>query len=532
MFDLSAMSAPRLVGRDDVLQLMHTHLSEGVLIVSRRGGTGMGATALARRLASESLEAYPDGRIEIDLRGNIPGRRAQPALEHVHRRVLMILNPEAKLPRKPRALRKQYLETLSERKVLLVLVNVASAAQLRALLPRSGSTAVVTSQSDLASSFPRLHIITLEGLAADDVYHLMVQSAPEAPNLPRWAVHRIADRLNSIPLALRIVAPLMSRTNQLSPRELLHNLELAQQRVVALHGSQTTDTPIDVAIEISYDLLSFELKQYFEALAIFPAPFTKSAAAAVWKISTAEAGDLLARLSRLALVDHHATSAWYEVHQRVRCFAEELLLGQPERSEELVSRYVGYYLRAAIQAGATLSARSARSKNQKLDPYAIWEHVPIAWYRLTGEDPGWPKPPGMDRWIRDFPLQSRPLLNVLLPRTEYRDWLALALSAAEIESNPRTLGAHLGALGQAYAELDEHEVALTYFERQITVAREARARDIEAEALMSAGSSYGALGHVQRASADWRKALVIFEVMGDQRAERVRLWLAQLQESH
>jgi hypothetical protein len=48
---------------------------------------------------------------------------------------------------------------------------------------------------------------------------------------------------------------------------------------------------------------------------------------------------------------------------------------------------------------------------------------------------------------------------------------------------------------------------------------------------MSAGSSYGALGHVQRASAGWSKALVIFELVGDQRAERVRLWLAQLQES-
>lgn len=54
---------------------------------------------------------------------------------------------------------------LSERKVLLILDAVASATQLRSLLPRSGSTAVVTSQSDLASSFPRLHITTLEGLA-------------------------------------------------------------------------------------------------------------------------------------------------------------------------------------------------------------------------------------------------------------------------------------------------------------------------------------------------------------------------------
>ncbi len=76
------------------------------------------------------------------------------------------------------------------------------------------------------------------------------------------------------------------------------------------------------------------------------------------------------------------------------------------------------------------------------------------------------------------------------------------------------------ALGQAYAELEDHEISPTYFERQITVAQEARARDIEAEALMCAGSSYGALGHVQRAGAGWRKALAILELMGDQRVAR------------
>ncbi|MCJ7550892.1 MAG: hypothetical protein MUQ30_14555 [Anaerolineae bacterium] len=100
----------------------------------------------------------------------------------------------------------------------------------------------------------------------------------------------------------------MGSSSRLSPRKLLHNPELAQRRVVALHGSQTTDTPIDVALEISCDLLDFELKQYFDALAIFPEPFTKSAAPAVWKVTITAARVSVERLSRLALVDHPATS--------------------------------------------------------------------------------------------------------------------------------------------------------------------------------------------------------------------------------
>ena len=71
----------------------------------------------------------------------------------------------AELPGEPRALRRQHLETLTTRKVLLIPDDVASATQLRALLPQNGRTVIVLSQSDLASSFARLHIITLEGPA-------------------------------------------------------------------------------------------------------------------------------------------------------------------------------------------------------------------------------------------------------------------------------------------------------------------------------------------------------------------------------
>ncbi|MCJ7550891.1 MAG: hypothetical protein MUQ30_14550, partial [Anaerolineae bacterium] len=86
---------------------------------------GPRSNTLARRSATEALKAYSGGCIEINLRGRAPGCRARPAPEHVHRRVLMMLNPETKLPSEPRALRKQYLDMLAEREVLLILDDIA-----------------------------------------------------------------------------------------------------------------------------------------------------------------------------------------------------------------------------------------------------------------------------------------------------------------------------------------------------------------------------------------------------------------------
>ena len=84
----------------------------------------------------------------------------------------------------------------------------------------------------------------------------------------------------------------------------------------------------------------------------------------------------------------------------------------------------------------------------------------------------------------------------------------------------------LGASGQTQAALGEHQLALSAFDRQRKVARKFEARDYEAESLMLAGTSYGALGRLHNAESSWRRAVEIFELLGDPRAGEIRRWLA------
>lgn len=516
--------APQLTGRRALIAELRDHLSEGVLIVSGTGGAGIGATSVARRLAVEAAAEYPDGCVLINLRGGEPAYLGALSSSQVQRRILRALLPSSPpLPETSTDLRKLYSKTLAERRVLLILDDAASATQLRALLPRGNSTAIVTTQDELSSSFPKLYARALDGLDLESAYQMMAQTAPALADLSKSSLRHLVTRLQGVPLALRLVAPLLGDHPRLSPRRLMQGLDIAQRRIEALRGSRTLDMAVNVAMETAYELLDYEIKPYFEALAVFPAPFTAHAAATVWDVTLQQAEQILDQLTALALIDHQVETSHYEIHHLVRLYAQELLLGQPDRAKDLVARYVELMMRDVIQAWAPSDSASAVA-----DTYLIWEHIPTAWRRATGKDPGWPPAPNMERWVCNFPIHGQPALAEILTQEELRDWLTCALAAAESLQDFRMMGVHLGELGKVSAALGEDQAALAYFERQLAVAQEHETGDAEGEALMHVGVAYGALGDIQQANASWQRALTLFERTGDQRAGRIRVWLKEL----
>ncbi len=426
--------APRLIGREAELNALREYLDTGVLILSEPGGAGIGATALARALAAEVVEHYPNGCIEVNLQAGDRASREPLTPSQVQSRVLYTLDgfPSTEesprlsqadaaapppFPENPRLLRERYFRAISSGEALVILDNVASAAQLRHLLPRGGAPVIVTSQADLATTFSGLHPLTLGGLDPDDALHLMVQVAPDATTLSRRMLNRLAARLEFIPMAVRIVAALLSSEPRRTPRELLAHLDIAQRRIVALRGAYTPNIPVSNALEVAYELLKDELKPYFEALAVFPAPFTSRAAAAIWGVPLDAARGVLRELTAAALLDHGAGSVTYEIHPLARLYAQELLLGQVNRTQRLVSRYVDHYLREAVRASALRPSPSGQQLPAQ-DGYVVWEHFPKAWRRLRGEDPGWPQAAEVEGWVQDFAPHNNALLSVVLSAFE------------------------------------------------------------------------------------------------------------------
>jgi hypothetical protein len=276
---------------------------------------------------------------------------------------------------------------------------------------------IVTSRVDFGTAFSGLHALTLRELDPEDALRLIAQVAPDTTGLPPRTLQRLAARLQYLPMALRIAGALLSGKSGVASQELLLHLDAAERRILALQGARTPDTPVNIALEAAYELLDDELKPYFEALAIFPAPFTSRAASAVWEIPRDTARSILRQLVAAALLEHDAGSVTYEIHPLARRYAQELLLGQTDRTRHLVSRYIDHYLHEAAQTSA-LASSSSGPGSLTSDDHVIWEHFPTAWRRLRGQDPGWPQIPESEGWAQDFTPHNDALLSTVLSQFE------------------------------------------------------------------------------------------------------------------
>ncbi|GHD31189.1 hypothetical protein GCM10007147_33820 [Nocardiopsis kunsanensis] len=132
--------------RARVRRLVHERSAEdGTTLVKLHGAPGVGTSELARQLATELADHYPDAGLEIDLGGPDPAR-AVPGEALLDRLLLLCGARTEEIPGTPAAKRDLFLRLTAGRTFVLVLDNAVGAGQVRALLPgRSRCLLLVTS---------------------------------------------------------------------------------------------------------------------------------------------------------------------------------------------------------------------------------------------------------------------------------------------------------------------------------------------------------------------------------------------------
>lgn len=229
-----------------------------VPVVTVCGAPGAGKTALAVHVAHALLEEFPDGQLFIDLAGT-SGRPADPyqALE----RLLRALGVNPGLLERPDEAVDVYRSRLGGRRLLLVLDDAASPAQVRPLLPGTAGPAVlVTSRCPMA---------TLEGAARvplgmlpmdDSVRMLGRVSGPGRVAEEPDAAAEIVRACGHLPLAIRIAGCRLAARPHWSLHRLAARLsagpgrldelavdDLAIREVVA-HSFEVLDQDVSVAV--------------------------------------------------------------------------------------------------------------------------------------------------------------------------------------------------------------------------------------------------------------------------------------------
>jgi Mrp family chromosome partitioning ATPase len=131
------------------LQLLRRR-RDGAPAATITGMPGVGKTALALVLAHHLARTeYPDDQLFISLDSRLP---VSPA-DALYDRLLAFGVPSAKIPGDLDGRRKLYLDALHGRRALVVLDDVTTAEQVRALWPPSGCAAIVTGSVELLEIF-------------------------------------------------------------------------------------------------------------------------------------------------------------------------------------------------------------------------------------------------------------------------------------------------------------------------------------------------------------------------------------------
>ncbi|KUL35999.1 SARP family transcriptional regulator [Streptomyces sp. NRRL F-4489] len=287
------------------------------------GPAGVGKTACAVQWAHLRAGAFPDGQLFADLRGFGEGDEAAPA--EILRDFLQALGtPPDRVPGSAQAASALFRSLVAERRLLVVLDNARSSAQVRPLLPGGPHCAtVVTSRSRLdglvATDCARP--VGLQALGHDEGTALLgAMLGPDRVAEDPAAARELVDLCDGLPLALRAAAAQLTAR----PRWRLARLASAlrdERRRLALLSAE--DTGIAAALRMSVARLSADDARLLRALANSPdGHLNASAAAALAGYDQERTQDGLERLAEMHLVDEEATDV-YTISALTQLFARD-----------------------------------------------------------------------------------------------------------------------------------------------------------------------------------------------------------------
>jgi tetratricopeptide (TPR) repeat protein len=553
---------PAFTGRDEHLLQLEEQLtsaqSAGATISAAhrhaglQGTPGVGKTALALVLADRLKARYPDAQLFLNLRGADPDRRPPRPAAELMAEVIHAFHPEARLPETVDALTPIYHSVLAGAgRVLLLLDNAAGADQVRPLLPPGNCLLLVTSRAQF----------TLPGLAARNLDCLLHAQAEAL--LCRLAarfqagsdeVKEAAQLCGGLPLALEVFAGAVNDRQLYPLPELLHRLRDRQDKLA----------PVDAAFQVSYELLSEELRRCWRLLAVFPASFDLRAAAAVWDgvapasapagfggvpAASSNAGpggpahpqagtpalldsarEAMQTLMRASLVEWNETNGRFRLHDLIRQFCEaKLRSGGRESAGDSAGRGAGLEAGGALPSAAT-EETAARLRHAAHCHDVAWEAKQL--YLKGGE-----------HVLRGLELFDRERVQLEAAFEFLAAQMARGVHAASTPDSAATLkrpegcvpaesAALLVSLVDAVAytgDLRFHpRQRIRWLEAQRDAARLARDRGAEGAALGNLCLAYAALGDARKAVEFYGQRLVIAREIGDRRGEGNALWNSAL----
>ncbi|MFE6776542.1 tetratricopeptide repeat protein [Streptomyces sp. NPDC057702] len=481
---LLGLPAPpsHFVGRLDELKSVTDHLTgtlAGSLCVIS-GMAGVGKTALALQGAWAASKSFPDGCFFLDFSETSP----HGAREVLSSLLQLIGIPQERLPSRPDALANLWRSETRDKRLLLVLDNVCSAADVAPLLSsHPGYKVIVTSQKRLSALDKATHVPV--GVLTDAEAGALFRTAggERATCAPEAGIRAVVEYCGRLPLAVRIVTGRLRSGSMQSVAELEARLSHEAHRLELLDDG---DRSVAVALTMSCHCLSGEQRRVLALLALHPGPGIDLRDVAILAgIDPLRAATLVDSLADAHLVTHESSHR-VSMHGLVRQFARVELLAHltVEEQHAALRRLLEHGLRLAVAADKLLAP-------QRFRPPVI---------------------------LDDFPEGARTFSNraagVLWLESEWWSLVALCETAAE-------LGLHSLCWQLAFSLRDFFFLTKRWgpwietHTRAVESARTAGARTWLAISLSNLGVAHSDRGDLTVAVGYFQQALALYQELGD-----------------
>ncbi|QIQ04367.1 AfsR/SARP family transcriptional regulator [Streptomyces liangshanensis] len=512
------------------------------------GVAGVGKSGLVVHWAHRVAEAFPDGRLFADLRG-YDGEHEPVSVSDVLSRFLRSLGVRG--PQVPDALEERvalYRSLLSERRVLIVLDNVRTFAQLRPLLPGSGaSCALITSRDQLEQlvTWPHAARVHLGVLPRQEAVELVGRIAGEERIAARADVVRLVELCDRLPLAVRIAAARLASKPHWSVRHMVGRLSDERRRLDELSQGESQ---VRAGFELSYRYLPLLSARLYRCLGLVDVPdFTSWVAAALLDVDVLDAELLLEDLvdaQFLEVVGIDATGRLrYRLQNLLRLYAAERARQDDPAGErqEALRRVFATGLSIAEEAhrrehGGDFSIVHSGVSRRLVDSELLEELLvdPLEWFEaerlcLVGMVEQAARM-GMAGLAWDLTVSSAVLFETRGYIDNWRVCAGVALDAARAAGDVR---------GQAAMLQHQGAIALSHHSMDDAVARSLEALELFASAgeelgralvLRNLAVAYRITGEVDRVAECLTAALPVFRAVGDRSSEASALQsMAQLE---
>ena len=374
--------------------LMAASACPGGRLVTLTGTGGSGKTRLALHVATEVLQAYPDGVWWVELASFMDSFLVAQAVA----KIFGVQETSGE------TLRTALVQALQNKQLLLVLDNCEHLVDACAQLAYA-----------LLSHCPKVHILATSrerlGITGEQFYHVpnLTLPGPQARLLPESlcqseAIRLFVERaqlgdarfqltaenaatilqicrcLDGIPLALELAA---ARLHVLSVEQIALRLD---DRLSFLTSGSRTAPPrhqtLRATLDWSYELLTVDESLLFRRLAAFVGSFPLEAVEQVCGALPAPVLDVLMHLveKSLVLVEHTDQGIHYRMLEIIRDYAREKLLASGE-IEQLRLRHLSFFIKLAEATYAQLQYKQREHWLAWLE--RLHENIRIALRRAT-----------------------------------------------------------------------------------------------------------------------------------------------------